>query len=406
MSTLRLNPLVDALKPSATLAMTQRARTLKAEGVPIVSLSAGEPDFDTPAPIVEAAARAMRDGWTHYTDNAGLPDLREAIADKLRRENGLTGVTGKQVVVSNGAKQSIAQVILALTRPGDEVICLAPYWVSYPEMIQLAGGRAVVVEASAADAYKVSPEALDAAITERTRLVLLNSPSNPTGAVYTRAEMEAIADVLRRHEHVHILSDEIYEYVVYGAEHVSIGSFPGLEERTITVNGFSKGYAMTGWRLGYLAAAPAIAAACDTVQSQFTSAPSTISQKAGIAALAMGRAPIDRMVAAFRDRRDRFAGRLAALPGVTLPVPDGAFYVFPDVRGLYGRSVGGRLVESADEFCFLLLERYHVAGVPGAAFGGPDGLRFSYAASQDDLDTAADRIERCVADLMASEPAG
>lgn len=403
MSPLRLNPLVEALKPSATLAMTQRARDLKRAGHAIVSLSAGEPDFDTPAPIVEAAERAMRDGWTHYTDNPGLPDLREAIADKLRRENGLE-VTASQVIVSNGAKQSVAQAILALTRPGDEVVCLAPYWVSYPEMVQLAGGRTVVVEAAAADSYKVRPEALDAAITPRTRLVLLNSPSNPTGAVYTRAELAALADVLRRHEHVYVLSDEIYEYVVYGVEHVSIGTFDGLAERTITVNGFSKGYAMTGWRLGYLVASPEIVTACDTVQSQFTSAPSTISQKAGIAALAMDRAPIDAMVRAFRARRDRFAGRLAALPGVTLPLPDGAFYLFPDVRGLYGRSVGGRVVESAEELCFLLLERYGVAGVPGAAFGGPDGIRFSYAASMGDLEAAADAIERCVADLMQSEP--
>ena len=381
--------------------MAKRARDLKAAGRSIVSLSAGEPDFDTPAPIVEAAARAMRDGWTHYTDNAGLPDLRAAIADKLRRENGLA-VEPAQVVVSNGAKQSVAQAVLALTRPGDEVVCIAPYWVSYPEMVQLAGGTTVTVEATAADAYKVRPEALEAAITPRTRLLLLNSPNNPTGAVYTRGELEAIADVLRRHPHVYVLSDEIYEYVVYGVEHVSIGALDGMADRTITVNGFSKGYAMTGWRLGYVAAPPAIAKACDIIQSQTTSAPSTISQKAGLAALAMDRAHIDTMVEAFRERRDRFAARLTALPGVELPLPDGAFYLFPDVRGLYGRSVDGRVVESADEFGFLLLERYGVAGVPGAAFGAPDAIRFSYASSIADLDEAADRIERCVTDLMAS----
>lgn len=401
---LQLNPHVAALKPSATMAMAKRARDLKAAGQSIVSLSAGEPDFDTPAPIVEAAAQAMREGWTRYTDNAGLPDLRAAIADKLRRENGLAAEPA-QVIVSNGAKQSVAQAILAITRPGDEVISIAPYWVSYPEMVELAGGTTVVVEATAADAYKVRPEALEAAITPRTRLVLLNSPNNPTGAVYTRAELEAIADVLRRHEHVYVLSDEIYEYVVYGVEHVSIGALDGMAERTITVNGFSKGYAMTGWRLGYLVAAPAIAKACDTIQSQTTSAPSTISQKAGLAALSMDRSHIDTMVEAFRARRDRFAARLAALPGVTLPVPDGAFYLFPDVRGLYGRSVEGRVVESAEEFGFLLLERYGVAGVPGAAFGAPDAIRFSYASSVEELDTAADRIERCVTDLMASSPA-
>ena len=389
---LDLNPNVKAMQPSATLAMTARAKALQREGRPVIGLSAGEPDFVTPAPIIEAAERAMEEGWTHYTDNAGLPELRAAIADKLKRENGLD-YAPEQILCSNGAKQSVAQAILALVRPGDEVLLLAPYWVSYPEMVRLAGGTPVVLEATAETEYKVTPERLAGALTEKTRMLVFNSPSNPTGAVYTRAEQEALAAVLRDYPDVFVLSDEIYEYVVFDATHVSFGALDGMKARTITVNGFSKGYAMTGWRLGYLAAEPDIVKACAKVQSQFTSAPSTISQKAGVAALTMSPEPIREMVAAFRARRDFLMERLGGIEGLVLPRPEGAFYLFPDVSAFFGREVDGRLIESAEELCFYLLENHDVALVPGEGFGSARGLRISYAASMDELRTAADRIE-------------
>ncbi len=395
---LSLNPNVQAMQPSATLAMTSRAKALQREGRPVIGLSAGEPDFTTPRPIIEAAQRALDEGWTHYTDNAGLPELRAGIADKLRRDNGLD-YAAEQILCSNGAKQSVAQAVLALVRPGDEVLIPAPYWVSYPEMVRLAGGVPTVVEAHADAEYKITPEQLERALTPRTRLFIFNSPSNPTGAVYTRAEQEALASVLRRHPDVFVLSDEIYEYVVFDAEHTSFAALDGMKARTVTVNGFSKGYAMTGWRLGYLAAELPIVKACAKVQSQFTSAPATVSQKAGVAALEMGFDPIREMVEAFRARRDFLLARLGSIEGVVLPRPEGAFYLFPDVSAFFGCQTDGRLIDSAEELCFYLLEQHHVALVPGEGFGAPRGLRISYAASMDELSTAADRIERGLAAL-------
>ena len=388
----RLNQRAAAVQPSATLAMTARAGDLKRQGLPVIGLSAGEPDFTTPLPIVEAAERAMREGWTHYTDNAGLMELRVAVADKLRRDNGLS-YEPTQVLLSNGAKQSIAQAVLGLVDDGDEVVIVSPYWVSYPEMVRMAGGVPVVAETRVEDGYVLRPEVLEAAITDKTRLVLLDSPSNPSGVVYDRATQEALAEVLRRHPNVLVVSDEIYEYVVYDAEHVSFASLDGMHERTVTVNGFSKGYAMTGWRLGYLAAPTPLFKVCARLQSQLTSAPSTISQKAGVAALAMDRRYIDEMVAAFRTRRDYLMGRLGALDGLVLPRPDGAFYLFPDVSAYFGSvSPKGRVIEGSDELAYYLLEDANVALVPGDGFGAPNGLRFSYAASMDDLAEAADRV--------------
>lgn len=400
---LRFNPCVEAMRPSSTLATTQRAAELQRQGRIVESLTAGEPDFATPAPIVEAAERAMREGWTHYTDNAGLLELRQSIADKLKRDNGLT-YAPEQILCSNGAKQSIAQVILALVRPGDEVVIPAPYWVSYPEMVRLAGGVPVTPETTLEGGYKITPDVLRAALTPKTRIFLINSPGNPTGAVYTRAEQEALAAVLRERPDVFIVSDEIYEYVVYDAEHVSFASLEGMMERTITVNGFSKGYAMTGWRLGYLAASAPIVKACAKVQSQFTSAPSTITQKAGVAALAMGLEPVHEMVAAFRERRDFMLGRLGSIDGLRLPKPDGAFYLFPDASAFFGREANGRLIENADELALFLLERHGVAVVSGEGFGAPNGLRLSYAASMDTLTRACDRLESGLGELTQSEP--
>ncbi|MBE2186467.1 MAG: pyridoxal phosphate-dependent aminotransferase [Rhodothermales bacterium] len=388
-----LNQRAATVQPSATLAMTAKASELKRQGLPVIGLSAGEPDFTTPQPIIEAAERALREGWTHYTDNAGLPELRAAIADKLRRDNGLA-YEPTQVLLSNGAKQSVAQAVIAVVDDGDEVVIVSPYWVSYPEMVRLAGGVPVAVETTAEDGYVLRPEVLEAAITPKTRLVILNSPSNPTGVVYDRATQEALADVLRRHPHVLVISDEIYEYVVYDAEHVSFATLDGMYDRTITVNGFSKGYAMTGWRLGYLAAPTPLFKICARLQSQLTSAPSTISQKAGVAALAMDRRYVDEMVAAFRERRDFLIGRLSALNGLVLPRPEGAFYLFPDVSNYFGSvSPKGRVIEGADELAYYLLEDAHVALVPGDGFGAPSGIRLSYAASMENLAEAADRIE-------------
>ncbi|MEM6645724.1 MAG: pyridoxal phosphate-dependent aminotransferase [Bacteroidota bacterium] len=391
--TLDLNPRVAAMQPSATMAMTGRAKELRRQGLPIIGLSAGEPDFDTPAPIAAAGKQAVDDGYTHYTMNAGMPELREAVCRKLERDNGLTYTPG-QILCSNGAKQSVALAIMALVRPGDEVLIPAPYWVSYPEMTRLAGGTPVSVQGTIDNDYLLTPDQLDDAITERTRMLILNSPSNPTGAVYSPEQLEALAAVLRKHSHVFVLSDEIYEYIVFDAEHRAFASLEDMYERTITVNGFSKGYAMTGWRLGYLAADVAIVKACAKIQGQTTSAPCAITQRAGIAALEMEHAPIAAMVTAFRERRDYVLGEFAKMDGIRCPKPEGAFYVFPDVSAYYGRtSPSGRAITDSSSLCFYLLEEHHIALVPGSAFGDPNGVRISYAAAMSDLEEALRRIK-------------
>ena len=391
---LSLNPRVEAMQPSATLAMSARAKQLRREGQPIIALSAGEPDFNTPAPISEAGIQAIRDGFTNYTENAGMIELRERICEKLSRDNDLD-YSPDQILCSNGAKQSVALAIHVLCRPSSEVIIPAPYWVSYPEMVRLAGAQPVTVSTSVENNYRLTPEQLEDAITDRTRLVILCSPSNPTGSVYTPDELEALAEVLRKHEQVYVLSDEIYEYILFDAEHRSVASLDGLTERTITVNGFSKGFAMTGWRLGYMAAPPEIRNAASKVQSQFTSAPSSISQKAGVAALEMDRAPIQEMVDAFQERRDFVLERLRSIDGVRCPTPEGAFYLFPEVSSyLDSHAPDGRHIEDSEDLCFYLLEEHDVALVPGIAFGEPDGLRLSYAAAMEDLKEALNRIEK------------
>ena len=395
----QLNPFVAAMQPSATLAITARAAELRREGRDVIGLSAGEPDFPTPAPIVEAAHQALRDEKFGYTPNAGTPELRAAIAEKLTRVNGLD-VQPTQVVCSNGAKQSIAQAVLAVAGPGDAVAFAAPYWVSYPEQARLAGAEPVAIPTDPADGYVLRPDALDAALTERTRVLILNSPSNPTGTVMSRADMAAIARVLERYPRVLVVSDEIYEDVIFDAEHVSFGTLPGMAERTVTVNGFSKGYAMTGWRLGYLAGPPWLARAVDTLQSQLTSGPSSITQAAAVEALRMDRAPIDAMVAEFRARRDAVLARLRAIDGVSCATPEGAFYLFPDVSGLFGRTApDGTPVSDSLSLCRYLLDDAGVALVPGEAFGDARGLRISYATGMDTLMTAMDRIEAAVAAL-------
>jgi aspartate aminotransferase len=391
---LSFNPRVEAMQPSATLAMTARAKQLKREGRPIIGLSAGEPDFRTPDLIVQAGIRAIQEGHHQYTENAGLLELRQLVCKKLKRDNGLD-YTPEQILLSNGAKQSVAMAIMVLCRPGDEVIIPAPYWVSYPEMVRLAGGEPVSLPTAVDTNYRMTPEALEAAITPQTRLLILCSPSNPTGSVYTRAEMEALAEVLRRHEQVFVLSDEIYEYILFDAEHVSFGSLEGMKERTITINGFSKAYAMTGWRLGYMAAEKEIVKAASNLQSQFTSAPSTITQYAGIAALEMDMGPIREMVRSFHERRDFVLDRLNQIEGVRCPTPEGAFYLFPDVSAFFGATTPqGKPVNDSDDLCLYLLEEHNVALVAGTGFGTPEGLRISYAASMKDLNEATRRIEQ------------
>lgn len=394
-----LSPRVEAMQPSATMAISARAKAMRRDGRDVIALSAGEPDFATPAPIVEAAHQALRDERFGYTPSPGIPELREAVARKLRDENGLDVEPG-DVVCSNGAKQSVAQALLAVCRPGDEVVIPAPYWVSYPEMARLAGATPVAVEATAEADYKLTPDQLDGAITERTRALVLNSPSNPTGAVYTPAELEALAAVLRQREQVVVVSDEIYEHVVFDAEFASFGALDGMGPRTCTVNGFSKAYAMTGWRLGYLAAPSWWAGAVAKIQSQFTSGPSSITQYAALAAFELGEGALDEMVGAFRERRDAVLARLRALDGVACPTPQGAFYLFPDVSALYGRRTpdGDEIAGSVD-LCAYLLEAHEVALVPGEAFGSDAGIRLSYATDLDTLMEACDRIEAGVEGL-------
>ena len=390
---IRLNRRVAEMQPSATLAMKSRAEEMRRAGHPVVALSAGEPDFDTPEPIARAGMEAIQNGFTHYTENPGTLELREAICEKFARDNDLD-YTPDQIVCSNGAKQSLAMAIHALCDEGDEVLIPAPHWVSYPEMARFAGAEPVIARTTVEDQYRLSPAALDEALTDRTRVVIMCSPSNPTGVVYPPDELAALAEVLRDYEDVFVLSDEIYEHVRFDAEHRAFASFPGMASRTITINGFSKAYAMTGWRLGYMAAPRPVAEASAKIQGQLTSAPSSVSQKAGVAALTMDPGPVEEMVAAFRARRDHVLERLRAIDGVRCPTPEGAFYLYPDVSAYFGAETpDGDAIEDSSDLCFYLLEDHHVALVPGTAFNGPSGLRLSYASSMEDLDTALDRIE-------------
>ena len=381
------------MQPSATLAMSGRAKQLSRQGFDVIALSAGEPDFSTPAPVAEAGIAAIREGFTHYTQNAGMAELREAIVHKLLRDNGLS-YSPSQILCSNGAKQSVALAVAVLCAEGDEVLIPAPYWVSYPEMARFAGADPVAISTGVATSYRITAAMLEDAITDRTRLLIMCSPSNPTGSVYAREEMEALSAVLRRHKDIYVISDEIYEHVVYDAEHVPFACLEGMKHRTVTVNGFSKCYAMTGWRLGYMAGPEEIVRQAAKLQGQFTSAPCSITQRAGIAALYMDAGPVEEMVAAFRERRDFALAELLAITGVECPKPEGAFYLFPQVNAFYGkRSLSGRMIDGSEALCFYLLEEYHVALVPGAAFGDPNGIRLSYAASMQDLGKALKRIK-------------
>lgn len=386
-----LSQRVLAMTESATLRMTQLARDLAAKGHDVISLSIGEPDFDTPEHIKEAAKRALDAGHTKYTPVPGTPKLREAISRKFKRENGLEYAVS-QIVVSNGAKQSIANICLATLDPGDEVIILAPYWVSYADIVTMVGGTSVEVGAGIEQDYKVTPEQIEAAITDRTKLLLFSSPCNPTGSVYTHDELAAIAQMLARHEGIYVISDEIYEHINFGDKHVSIGTFPEVKDRTITVNGFSKGFAMTGWRLGYMGAPAEIAEACIKIQGQVTSGANSFSQHAAAFALDADLGPTIEMRQAFERRRELVIGLLEAIPGLRVNRPQGAFYIFPDASAFFGKGTGEARIENSDDLCAYLLEEAHVATVAGSAFGAPDCFRLSYAAAEDQLREAIRRI--------------
>ncbi len=390
----------NALSASETLKITALAKDMQRAGKSVISLSAGEPDFKTPAHICDAAIQAIRDGHHGYTVNAGTIELREAIVAKLQRDNHLS-YTPDQIIVSNGAKQSVGFAILATINPGDEVIIPAPYWVSYPEMVKLAEGTSVVTRTAFETDYKLTPAQLEAAITPKTRMLILCSPSNPTGSCYTRAELKALADVLMKHPDILVLSDEIYEYIVFDSEHVSIAQAePALKDRVLLVNGFSKGYAMTGWRLGYLAASKEIVSAFGKIQSQETSAPSTISQKAGEAAL---NGPLDTVFAmrdAFKARRDYMVDALNDIPNVRCFKPGGAFYVFPDVSAYLGKtSPNGTVIATSTDLSLYLIEAVGIATVPGDAFGEPDGIRLSYACAMSDLVESVARLKKGLVSL-------
>lgn len=398
MSMNQLSERLNRLSPSATLAMSQKSGELKAQGIDIVNLSVGEPDFNTPDAIKEAAKKAIDENYSRYSPVPGYPVLRQAIVDKLKRENGLD-YEPAQIVCSNGAKQSVCNAIMALVNAGDEVIIPAPYWVSYPEMVLLADGTPVFVEAGIEQDFKITPEQLEAAITPRTRLLILCSPSNPTGAVYSKDELEALAGVLRRHERVIVVSDEIYEHINYIGGHSSIAACEGMKERTVVVNGVSKAYAMTGWRIGFIAAPEWIAKACNKLQGQYTSGPCSVSQIAAAAAFSGDQTCVEEMRKAFARRRDLIVGLTREIPGFEVNEPQGAFYVFPKCSSYFGKSDGTRVVKDSMDFAMYLLEVAHVATVGGDAFGAPGYFRMSYATSEDNIKEALRRIREAVARL-------
>lgn len=397
-TTTMLSERVLALAESETLKMARMARELRAQGHDVISLSLGEPDFDTPEHIKDAAYQALKAGYTKYTPVAGLAELTKAISEKFKRDNQLD-YRPDQIVVSNGAKQTIYNLCQALLNPGDEVILFSPYWVSYIEIVKLSGGVPVELYAGVERDFKPSAEELAAAITDRTKFVIFSSPCNPTGTVFSREELEAYANVIAQHEHLLIVSDEIYEHINFTHEHVSIGAFPQVKDRTITVNGFAKGFSMTGWRLGYMGAPKYIADACAKIQGQVTSGASSFGQKAAADALMGDMKPTEQMREAFRERRDIVLSMLEEIPGIKCNHPDGAFYVFPDVSAYFGKSDGNTVIKNADDFCDYIMSNAYVGLVSGSAFGDPNCFRLSYAASEEQLREAIRRIKNVLAAL-------
>lgn len=394
----QLSDRLNRLAPSATLAMSQKSSEMKAQGVDVINMSVGEPDFNTPDHIKEAAKQAIDDNYSRYSPVPGYADLRKAIVAKLKRENNLD-YTINEVLVSNGAKQSVCNTVMALVNPGDEVIIPAPYWVSYPQMVKLAGGTPVFVNAGFEQNFKMTPEQLEAAITPRTRLLILCSPSNPTGSVYSKDELAGLAEVIKRHEGMFVLADEIYEHINYVGHHESIAQFEGMKERSIIVNGVSKAYAMTGWRIGYIAAPEWIVKGCNKLQGQYTSGPCSVSQKAAEAAYNSSRECVETMRLAFERRRNLIVKLAKEIPGLEVNVPEGAFYLFPKCSSFFGKRDGDRVINNSTDLAMYLLEVGHVATVGGDAFGDPDCFRMSYATSDDNIREALKRIKDTLARL-------
>ena len=393
-----ISKLVSSMNESATIKMAQLSRDLKSKGIEVISLTLGEPDFDTPDHIKEAAKQALDDGYTKYTPVPGLVELRQAIVRKFKRDNGLE-FTVNQIVVSNGAKQTIANLCLSLLDEGDEVILFAPYWVSYFEIVKMAGGVPVPVVAGVDQDFKVTADQVRGAITERTKMAIFSSPCNPSGSVYSKEELEDIAAVFAPHENLFIVSDEIYEYINFTGKHASIGAVKSVKDRVITVNGFAKGYAMTGWRLGYMGGPQIIADACSKLQGQFTSGANAFSQKAAAYALDADLTPTYKMRDEFLKRRDLVISLLKEIPGFKVNIPEGAFYVFPDISYYFGKTDGKWVINNSEDFCEYLLEVGHVGTVDGGAFGTPECMRISYAASEEDLRKAIKWIGEAVAKL-------
>lgn len=389
---------LNRLAPSQTLAMSQKSGEMKAQGIDVINMSVGEPDFNTPDHIKEAAKKAVDENFSRYSPVPGYMDLRKAIVAKLKNENNLDYTTS-EILVSSGAKQSVCNTVMALVNDGEEVIIPAPYWVSYPQMVKLAGGTPVIVNAGFEQNFKMTPEQLEAAITPKTRMLILCSPSNPTGSVYTKDELEALAEVIKRHDDLFVLADEIYEHINYVGKHESIAQFPGMKERTIIVNGVSKAYAMTGWRIGFIAAPEWIVKGCNKLQGQYTSGPCSVSQKAAEAAYTTSQECVEAMRKAFERRRDLIVKLAKEIPGLEVNCPQGAFYLFPKCLGFYGKSYEGKTINNSTDLAMFLLEEGHVATVGGDAFGDPECFRMSYATSDDNIREAMRRIKETLAKL-------
>ncbi|MBL7682224.1 MAG: pyridoxal phosphate-dependent aminotransferase [Flavipsychrobacter sp.] len=381
-----------------TIKMAKLGRELRAQGADVIDLSLGEPDFKTPAHICAAATQAMEDGFTKYTPVVGYPELRQAISEKLKRDNGLDYAID-EIIVSTGAKQSLANAILSIVNPGDEVIIPTPYWVTYSALVRLAEGDVKYINCFIDTDFKLSAEKLEEAITPDTKLFIFSSPCNPTGSVYSKAELQSLADVFKRHPQVAIISDEIYEYINYTGKHESIAQFPELRDRVMVVNGMSKGFAMTGWRLGYMAGPKDVIQACEKLQGQFTSATSSITQRASIAALTGDLTPTYNMTASFRQRRDYVIGELQKMPGVQINMPEGAFYAFPNISSFFGKTDGNTVINNDEDFSMYLLHNAHISTVNGDAFGNPNCIRISFATSMDKLEEAMKRMAIALAAL-------
>lgn len=401
MSEIILSNRVLNMAESATLAMTNKSRELKAQGIDVISLSIGEPDFNTPESAKQGGIAAINNNDTHYPPVPGTPALRKAIVNKLKRDNGLD-YTEAEIIVSNGAKQAITNTFMALLNPGDEVIIPAPYWVSYPDMVKLCDGTPVIVKSSMENNFKITAEQLESAITPKTKAFIINTPSNPTGAVYTKEELTSLIDVIRKYPNIIVIADEIYEFIQYEQKHESLGQFTDIKDRLVVVNGVAKGYAMTGWRIGYIAAPIAIAKACNKIQGQYTSGICTIAQAAATSAMELSPSnsqEIRDMLQAFRRRRDILFDLINEIPGLNVRKPAGAFYMFPEASYYYGKSDGQNTIKNSDDLCMYLLFNAHVACVSGASFGNDECIRISYATDEDTLREAMRRIKEALAKL-------